>query len=250
LKCYQCRSEEGCCLYRNKLVSLTEPPDAIQLSRADCYGETDDNNILDFNVAKTAVNNKCTDLKKDGCCQCYPPFSNGGMKPGPEPGFNADYSYYTEKNKDDCIYNNASLTRLCEFFPDRIVKADGSGCGLKSSITASRAIYPTPTPTVPASPTTQGTTPVTVDSLDNPIGTEDPVAVINKGVNTGLGLLGSIAMLMIVWGGLQWMLAAGNDSKIKKGRDTMLWAAVGLIIIFMAYVIVIAVIQAVGAVSP
>ena len=34
------------------------------------------------------------------------------------------------------------------------------------------------------------------------------------------------------------MLAAGNNEKVQKGKDILIWATIGLIIIFSAYAIV------------
>ncbi len=70
-------------------------------------------------------------------------------------------------------------------------------------------------------------------------GTSASVAVIiGRVVNAVLGIVGSIAFLMFFYGGVLWMTAAGNEAKVKKGRDTIVWAVMGLIAIFAAYAIV------------
>jgi uncharacterized membrane protein YjfL (UPF0719 family) len=43
---------------------------------------------------------------------------------------------------------------------------------------------------------------------------------------------------MFIYGGFVWMLAAGNDQRVQKGKDIILWAVIGLVVIFSAYAIV------------
>jgi len=80
--------------------------------------------------------------------------------------------------------------------------------------------------------------------LQNPLGETDPVALISRVIFAVLGLTGAIALVMFIWGGLQWMTAAGNAEKVTKGRDTLMWAALGLIIIFSSYAVLTAVFKA------
>lgn len=58
--------------------------------------------------------------------------------------------------------------------------------------------------------------------------------------------IGAIAFLMFVAGGFYWIFSAGNDEKVKRGRDIMLWTAIGLVVIFAAYAILTFVINALG----
>lgn len=73
-------------------------------------------------------------------------------------------------------------------------------------------------------------------TLSNPLGDiTSPQAFIGKIINSILGVVGSLALLMFVYGGLTWMTSSGSADKVKKGRDTLLWAAIGLVVIFSAY---------------
>jgi len=73
--------------------------------------------------------------------------------------------------------------------------------------------------------------------LQNPLGNviTTPQALIGRIIDSVLGVVGSIALLMFVYGGLTWMTSSGNDEKVKKGRDIILWSAIGLVVIFMSY---------------
>lgn len=76
------------------------------------------------------------------------------------------------------------------------------------------------------------------DCLTNPLGTagiDTPQALIGKIINAVLGVVGSLALLMFVYGGLTWMTSSGSQEKVKKGRDIIVWSAIGLAVIFASY---------------
>jgi hypothetical protein len=82
--------------------------------------------------------------------------------------------------------------------------------------------------------------------LKNPLGDGTTVPVLIGRVITGfLGIVGSLALVMVIYGGFTWMLAAGNSEKVKKGRDIIVWAAIGLVVIFTSYALVKFVIEAI-----
>jgi hypothetical protein len=84
-------------------------------------------------------------------------------------------------------------------------------------------------------PSTSGA-PVTLDNPLPDVGT--PQVLIGKVISAALGLVGSLALAMFIFGGFLWMTAMGNADKVKKGRETMIWAALGLVIIFTAYALI------------
>jgi len=63
-----------------------------------------------------------------------------------------------------------------------------------------------------------------------------------------LGLVGSLALAMpvprsasivgFIYGGFTWMLAAGDSGKVQKGKDILIWATIGIVVIFSAYAVV------------
>lgn len=57
-------------------------------------------------------------------------------------------------------------------------------------------------------------------------------------VNILLFILGAIAVIVIVIGGLRYTLASGEQAQIKQAKDTILYAVVGLIVALLAYAIV------------
>jgi len=57
-------------------------------------------------------------------------------------------------------------------------------------------------------------------------------------INSVLGIIGSLALVMFIYGGATWMLSAGNQEQVTKGKNILIWAALGLVIIFTAYALV------------
>ena len=60
-----------------------------------------------------------------------------------------------------------------------------------------------------------------------------------KGILNGIiAVLGIIAVIFIIVGGITYMTSSGDPGKVKKAKDTILYAAIGLIICVLAAAIV------------
>ena len=76
-------------------------------------------------------------------------------------------------------------------------------------------------------------------TLSNPLGeVKTPEALIGKVIKAVMGIVGSIALVMFIYGGFTWMMAGGNAQAVDKGKSILMWAAVGLIVIFSSYALV------------
>jgi len=75
--------------------------------------------------------------------------------------------------------------------------------------------------------------------LENPlkVNMDDPAELIGYVIRVFLSVVGGVALVMMVYGGFQWLTAAGNEEKIKSGTQTMFWAAVGLVLVFSSYLL-------------
>lgn len=74
----------------------------------------------------------------------------------------------------------------------------------------------------------------------NPAGSEKNWTVENLTANIikkVMGVLAVIFIMLILWAGATRLFAQGNASQIKKSYDTILWAVLGLVIIFSSYII-------------
>tara|TARA_Y100001970_G_C14223843_1_gene854332 strand:+ start:2383 stop:2811 length:429 start_codon:yes stop_codon:yes gene_type:complete len=76
-----------------------------------------------------------------------------------------------------------------------------------------------------------------VRQLQNPIASATPQELIGKVAQTALGIIGSLTLLAFMFGGFMWLTSAGNQEKVKKGTQTMLYATIGLFVIFGSYAI-------------
>ena len=57
-------------------------------------------------------------------------------------------------------------------------------------------------------------------------------------IKTATGIMGTIALAMIIYGGLLWMTSNGNGSRVEKAQSVIIWAALGLLVIFASYAII------------
>lgn len=82
--------------------------------------------------------------------------------------------------------------------------------------------------------------------LKNPLGEDNPDKIIADVIEAVLGVVGALALLFFVYGGVMMLISAGNPERIQKGRDTLMWATVGLIVVFGSYGIVQAIFLAIS----
>ena len=71
-----------------------------------------------------------------------------------------------------------------------------------------------------------------------------PITIINI-LNVVIGISGLIAVIFIIIGGFNYMTSSGDAAKIKKAKDTILYACIGLVVCVIAFAIVNWVIAAV-----
>ena len=66
-------------------------------------------------------------------------------------------------------------------------------------------------------------------------------------LNFFLGFLGLLAVIMIIYGGVLYVSAGGDEGKIDKGKKIIMYAIVGIIIILLSFAIVNTVLGGAGA---
>ncbi|MEI6835956.1 MAG: hypothetical protein WCK59_03920 [Candidatus Falkowbacteria bacterium] len=80
--------------------------------------------------------------------------------------------------------------------------------------------------------------PQTAQTLPNPLGISTINEFIARLITFILSLVGSISLLLFVYGGIAWMTSMGNSAQVKKGRDIVIWAVIGLLVVFTSYILV------------
>lgn len=56
-------------------------------------------------------------------------------------------------------------------------------------------------------------------------------------IGWGLSLVGVVFFVLVVYGGILWMTARGNEDQVKRGRNTIIAASIGVVIVLASYAI-------------
>ncbi len=67
---------------------------------------------------------------------------------------------------------------------------------------------------------------------------DDLMKVLNTVINVVLGVIGFVAVAMIILGGISYTTSQGDAAKTTKARNTILYGVVGLVIALLAFAIV------------
>ena len=65
-------------------------------------------------------------------------------------------------------------------------------------------------------------------------------------LNAVFGIIGVVSVIMIIVGGISYATSQGDPSKVKKGKDTILYGIIGLVVALLAFAIVNFVLGALG----
>jgi len=134
--------------------------------------------------------------------------------------------------------------------------ANAAACPTGFTCTTNPTPTPTPTSGCPAgfNCTTQGTTTGSSPSSAQALcegsggtysgtscsgGTDKTVGGILKSVaNILIFLVGAVSVVMVIIGGLKYVLSNGDQSQVTSAKNTVLYAIVGIVVAFFAYAIV------------
>lgn len=103
--------------------------------------------------------------------------------------------------------------------------------GLSNAALADEAVT-TPTPV----PTNTNLQAVQCDGCPTDLFGND--GVFKKITNTILYIVGILAVIMLIIGGIRYIVSGGDSKKVTDAKNTILYAIIGLIICFLAYAIV------------
>ncbi|MCD4693873.1 hypothetical protein K8R62_00770 [bacterium] len=95
--------------------------------------------------------------------------------------------------------------------------------------------------------------PITVQAGDNPVDSLFGLTTTNVGgiskdslptmigriVGALLSFVGVIFLILMIYGGIMWMTARGNEQQVEKARSLIIAAIIGIIITLAAYAITI-----------
>lgn len=82
--------------------------------------------------------------------------------------------------------------------------------------------------------------------IENPIDAQSLEQLIGNIIRYALGLTAVVAVGFIVYGGFLYITAAGDETQIKAGKQAIIGAVIGIVVIGLAYAIVEFVVKAMG----
>lgn len=79
---------------------------------------------------------------------------------------------------------------------------------------------------------------ISIPNLPGSSGGSTVPSLIESTLNILTWAIGVIAVIMVIVGGLQYVLSAGDPGKATRAKDTILYAVIGVVVTIMAYSIV------------
>ena len=73
-----------------------------------------------------------------------------------------------------------------------------------------------------------------------------PDGIFTQITNTMLYIVGVVSVVMLIWGGLRYVISGGDSKKVTDAKNTILYAIIGLIVAILAYAIVNFILNAIG----
>ena len=74
--------------------------------------------------------------------------------------------------------------------------------------------------------------------LQNPLSCPDLLCLFLQVIRIFLSALAVFATFMFMYGGFHLISSGGNPEKVQKGKDTLAWAALGLVTILGSWVVI------------
>jgi hypothetical protein len=64
---------------------------------------------------------------------------------------------------------------------------------------------------------------------------DNPAFIIGDIIKYTLGFLGTVFLVLIIYGGFLWMTAGGNEQQIEKAKKILSNSVIGLLVVILAY---------------
>jgi len=61
---------------------------------------------------------------------------------------------------------------------------------------------------------------------------------VGRIIQVAVSVMGTIAFVMFIYGGILWMFSQGNSEKAAKASKIIVWSALGVVVIFSSYTII------------
>ena len=90
----------------------------------------------------------------------------------------------------------------------------------------------------------------TCDKISGGGNENDLLATVKTIINVIIGVVGFVAVVVIILGGVQYTTSAGDPGKVKKAKDTILYGIIGLVVAILAFAIVNFVLSSIQTSTP
>lgn len=204
------------------------------------YVDGNDSNCL-FNTKPNASTSKCccpTRSSDQGCCQLTT--TKQGEK-SVKSALNITSAECVARNKRASGTGGTTIDAV--FWGGQVPDATNENCVKPPA----KGDASSGAPGAPGSPgQVGGEVRFNYSGMTNPLETVSVSVVVGRVIKAILAIIGSIFLIMVIYGGFTWMTAAGNDTKVAKGRNILIWAIIGIIVIFLAWMLVAVIFEALG----
>lgn len=89
----------------------------------------------------------------------------------------------------------------------------------------------------------------TITLLTDSLGTKDPVTIAFAIVNLLLTLLGLVFLVLLIYAGVIWVLARGNEEEIGRAKNIIQRALFGLVIVLSSFGVSLLLFYVIGSIS-
>lgn len=79
---------------------------------------------------------------------------------------------------------------------------------------------------------------VGANGCETPAGTPDVDSTLKKGINLFSAVIGVITVVMFMIGGLKYITSQGDSGQMNSAKNTLIFAAVGLVVVALSQLIV------------
>ena len=67
---------------------------------------------------------------------------------------------------------------------------------------------------------------------------KDVTKTLKNGINLAIGVIGFIAVVIIIYGGFMYTTSAGDSNKVTKAKNAIMYGIIGLVVAMLAFAIV------------
>lgn len=75
-------------------------------------------------------------------------------------------------------------------------------------------------------------------NVEGGLASKDLNTTLNTIINVVIGIVGFVAVVMMILGGISFITSQGDSAKVTKARNTILYGVVGLVVALLAFAIV------------